>query len=192
MRSADYSFFEYELLGIIGINLFRTEDYRGKMTKDYSEDVFKKFGISFIVKESMYIYSKKSVIRGLHFQETYEQPKIVQCISGNVWAVVVDINPDRKTFGKWEPVDINYGKSVYVPGDFALGTLAMEESVIACKYGEKYYAEYDTGIKWNDSTIGIEWPVRMIGNPIVSQKDEKLQSFQEYVLKQKGRICSSI
>ena len=180
MKCTAYSFIKYELADVVGINLFQTEDGRGRMIKDYSKEAFSLHGINFSVKESMYIYSKKSVIRGLHFQEKKGQPKIVQCITGNVWAAVVDVNPARKTFGKWETIDINHGKAVFIPGDYAFGTLAIEDSVIACKYGEKYFAEFDTGIKWNDPTVGIQWPIHLIGNPIISEKDENLQSFYEY------------
>ena len=187
MNDNGYSFIDYELLGIVGINLFHTEDYRGRMVKDYSEEALLNYGIKFVVRESMYIHSNKSVIRGIHFQEIREQSKIVQCISGNIWAVVVDVNPNRKTFGKWEAIDINHGKAVYIPGDYALGTLALEESVIACKCGEKYYQEFDTGIKWDDPTIGIKWPSSLFGVPIISWRDESLQSFQEYIRKRSKR-----
>lgn len=183
VNKQNYKFIEYEFPGVVGIEPFYIEDNRGYMMKDFSKEVFLNHGIRFEVEESLYITSKKNVLRGLHFQLLRGQPKVIQCIQGRIWAVVVDINPDRLTFGRWIEINPNQGKEVYVPGDYALGTLALEDSIIACKYGEKYYSQLDSGIKWDDADIGIKWPIGEIENLIISQKDQAMQSMKDYLKK---------
>lgn len=175
---------ELSLAGVMLITPFSYSDNRGEMVKDYSKEFFDMNGIDFQPIETIYIHSRKSVLRGLHFQREKEQPKLVRCISGSIWAAVVDLRVDSPTLGKWLSVELNQmnGKEVFVPGGFAFGTLALEDSFISCKCGEAYYAEYDGGIRWNDPLLDVRWPLDSLENtPIISNKDIQLQSFRDYL-----------
>ncbi len=173
-----YEFKEKSISGVYEIMPFSSSDFRGSGVKEYSEEVFKEHDIHFQPKEILTIRSKKGVLRGLHFQRVKEQAKLIRCISGKLWCAVVDIRSESATFKRWIEVDVNEGKEVYVPAGCAVGTLALQDSLMLCTYNEKYYGEYDDGIRWDDKDIGVKWPLEQIeGSPIISEKDKKLGSF---------------
>lgn len=179
--NTNYKFEEQRISGVYVITPFSSSDFRGAGIKDFSEEVFKQNGICFQPKEILTIKSKRGVLRGLHFQRVKEQAKLIRCISGRLWCAVVDIRKERATFGQWLSVDINEEMEIYVPGDCAVGTLALEDSLMLCTYDEKYYREYDDGIRWDDKDIGVEWPLDQIGgSPLISEKDRFLGSFQNF------------
>jgi dTDP-4-dehydrorhamnose 3,5-epimerase len=75
---------------------------------------------------------------------------------------------------------------LYIPGEFGHGYLVLEPSIVAYKCSEKFYGEYDDGIKWDDADIGIDWPVDGVDNIILSEKDRNLQSFKQFTDKYGG------
>lgn len=172
---------ESEIKGVYRISPLHVEDCRGSFTKFFSKEVYELVDINFSPMELISVASKRNVIRGIHFQITKGQPKILSCVQGKVWSVVVDLNIDSETFGKWINVDINDGKVVVIPSHCAYGSLTIEDSVILSLCGEKYYKEYDSGIMWNDPDIGINWPLELIDEPVLSEKDKNLYSLGEYV-----------
>src|SRR5574344_2514882 len=96
-----FSFQKLELDGAYLIKPFFASDIRGGFLKDYSKDLFKANGINYELDEVFYTISHKGVIRALHFQEINQQPKLVRCVSGKVFDVIVDMRPDSPTFKKW-------------------------------------------------------------------------------------------
>lgn len=120
------------------------------------------------------------MLRGLHFQSYKGQDKLLECIQGLVWAVVVDVDKNSKTFGKWIEVDIHGGHAIYVPHRCAFGALTIEDSVVVCMCGEKYNPQYSSGIKWNDPYLNIKWPITNFEDLIISEKNQQLQSFIDY------------
>ena len=159
------------------------EDFRGSVSKVYSREILRKEGIVFDCVEDLIIYSKKSVIRGLHFQKKEGQSKMVQVFEGKIFAVILDIDEKSETFGKWVSIEmINNGEVIYIPEKCAFGSLALENSIISCKCGNKFVAEYSDGILWNDKDIKIDWPLDELGViPILSDKDKNLQLLKEYI-----------
>ena len=179
-----FSFEKTEIEGLIKVIPFNAEDVRGRFTKDYSKEVFEANGISHNLAEVFYTTSHKGVIRALHFQRVKQQPKLVRCICGHVWDVVVDLRKDSPTFKKWLAFDLTGENNVevLVPAGCAHGYLVLEHSVVSYKCAEKFYGEYDDGIMWNDPDIGVEWPLDKIGgeqNLILAEKDKNLQSFAQ-------------
>ena len=177
-----FNFEKTEIEGLIKVTPFNAEDVRGRFTKDYSKEVFEANGISHNLAEVFYTTSHKGVIRALHFQRVKQQPKLVRCICGHVWDVVVDLRKDSPTFKKWLAFDLTGENNVevLVPAGCAHGYLVLEHSVVSYKCAEKFYGEYDDGIMWNDPDIGVEWPLDKIGgeqNLILAEKDKNLQSF---------------
>ena len=180
-----WDFQELDLKGAYIIKPFYASDDRGGLIKDYNVDVFKEHGIKHDLKETFYTISKKGVIRSTHFQLIKPQPKLMRCISGSVFYVIVDLRPESETYGQYQSVFLN-GKDitcVLCPAGFGQGYLVIEDSVMSYKASEVFYGEGDSGIKYNDPDIGIEWPFELIGgkdNLIISEKDLNLMSFKEY------------
>ena len=172
-----WNFQETEISGLIDVAPFNAEDIRGCFTKDYSKEVFEANGIHHDLAEVFYTTSHKGVIRALHFQRVKQQPKLVRCIWGHVWDVVVDVRKDSPTFKKWLAFDLIGEKhnEILVPAGCAHGYLVLEDSIVSYKCGEKFYGEYDDGIMWNDPDIGVAWPLELIGGEenIILAEDRK-------------------
>lgn len=186
-----FEFKATEIQGLIEVTPFNADDIRGCFTKDYSKEVFEANGINHDLMEVFYTTSYKGVIRALHFQREKQQAKLVRCIHGHVYDVVVDLRPDSPSFKKWLGFDLtgDNRKELLIPGGCAHGYLVLEESIVSYKCGEKFYGEFDDGIMWNDPDIGVEWPLDKIGGAdqlIIAEKDMNLQSFAELMEKYGG------
>lgn len=180
-----FEFQKTRLEGAYLIKPFCATDERGGLIKDYNVDVFKANGIEHELKEVFYTVSHKGVIRATHFQLVKHQAKLVRCIKGHVFDVIVDLRPDSSTFGQWQGFDLTEENQyeLYIPEFFGHGYLVLEDSVVSYKCDEVFYGEGDSGIMWNDADIGIDWPLDIIGgseNLIISEKDKNLMSFADY------------
>ena len=124
--------------------------------------------------------SGKGVLRGLHYQTQHAQGKLVRVTHGSVFDVVVDIRKDSSTFGQWfghELSDENK-KQMWIPAGLAHGFLVTSESAeFLYKTTDYYYPEYERSLLWNDTDIGIEWPLHMLnGAPLLmAAKDVNAQ-----------------
>lgn len=180
-----FEFSALDLKGAYHIKPFYVSDNRGGLLKDYNVNVFRENGISHNLKEVFYTLSKRGVIRATHFQLGKQQAKLVRCISGHVYDVIVDLRPDSPTFGQWRGFHLT-GENMemlFVPEYFGHGYLVIEDSIVSYKANETFYSEGDSGIMYNDPDIGIEWPFQLIDgkdNLIISDKDLNLLSFKEY------------
>ena len=180
-----FDFQELDLKGAYLIKPFYATDERGGLIKDYNVDVFQAHGIEHDLKEVFYTVSKRGVIRAIHFQLIKQQPKLVRCISGHVYDVIVDLRPTSPTYGQWRGFHLT-GENTYsllVPAFFGHGYLVIEDSIVSYKAAEVFYGEGDSGIMYNDPDIDICWPFEEIGgieNMIISEKDTHLQSFRDY------------
>ena len=180
-----FEFTPLELDGAYLIKPFYAPDERGGFIKDYNIDTFRSNGIDHELKEVFYTVSKKGVIRAIHFQLFKQQPKLVRCVSGHVYDVIVDLRPDSATYGKWLGFNLTGENmlSLYIPPFFGHGYLVLEDSIVSYKCGEVFYGEGDSGVMYNDEKIGVDWPFENIGgieNLIISEKDKQLMSFDEY------------
>ena len=181
-----FEFHETKISGLIEVTPFNADDIRGCFTKDYSKEVFEANGIHHDLAEVFYTTSHKGVIRALHFQRVKQQPKLVRCIWGHVWDVVVDLRKDSPTFKQWLAFDLKDKKhnEILVPAGCAHGYLVLEDSIVSYKCGEKFYGEYDDGVMWNDPDLNVAWPLEKIGGEdklILADKDKNLQTFREFM-----------
>lgn len=187
-----FEFQELDLKGAYYIKPFCATDNRGGLIKDYNIDIFKDNGIEHNLKEVFYTVSHQGVIRAIHFQLGKQQAKLVRCISGHVYDVIVDLRPESPTYGQWRGFHLT-GENMdmlLVPEYFGHGYLVIEDSVVSYKCAETFWGEGDSGIMYNDSDIGIEWPFELIGGQeklIISEKDKGLMSLQEYQNKIGGK-----
>lgn len=180
-----FEFKETSLKGAYEITPFYATDERGGFIKDYNIEMFKSHGIEHELKEVFYTISKRGVIRAIHFQLVKQQAKLVRCISGRVYDVIVDLRPSSPTFGKWQGFNLtgDNQKTLYIPPFFGHGYLVIEDSIVSYKCGEVFYGDGDSGIMYNDPDINIQWPFDAIGgveNLIISEKDKHLMSLKEY------------
>jgi dTDP-4-dehydrorhamnose 3,5-epimerase len=179
-----FEFKKTEIEGLIEIQPFCIEDIKGYLLKDYLKELFEKNGINHNLEEVFYTNSYKGVIRALHFQREKQQPKLVRCVWGKVFDVVVDLRKESRTFKKWISFDLSEKnkKEILIPAGCAHGYLVIENSIISYKCSEKFYGEYDDGIMWNDPDIGINWPLNLVDNNIIlADKDKNLQSFEQFM-----------
>lgn len=118
--------------------------------------------------------SSRGVLRGLHYQWPHPQGKLVRCSRGAVFDVAVDIRKGSPRFGDWvgRTLTEDEGEQLWIPEGFAHGFVALTEVAdVSYKVTEYFMAEHDRAIRWDDPTIGIEWPLDGV-DPIVSTKDE--------------------
>lgn len=177
-----FTFEKLELEGAYLINPFFSTDERGAFIKDYSKELFEQNNIKHDLKEVFYTKSKVGVIRAIHFQINKQQPKLVRCVTGKVYDIIVDLRPESKTFKKWLGFYLTGEnmKQLLIPEGFGHGYLVLEEAIVSYKCAEKFYPEYDSGIIWNDPDLDIKWPTEDVSDLIISDKDKNLPSFHMF------------
>ena len=126
-------------------------------------------------------FSKKNTLRGLHLQTKKSQAKIVTVVQGKILDVVVDLRRKSKTYGKFFKIEISQDSnfSLFIPENFAHGFLCLSKNCVVyykcTSYRDK---KSETTIKWNDKYLNIKWPIK---KPILSKKDKKGLSFEEFI-----------
>ena len=148
----------------------------------YSDQAFKEAGLDYTFVQDNQSSSRKGVLRGLHYQKTYPQAKLVRVLKGEVFDVAVDLRKDSPTFGQWYGVELTEEnkKQFYIPEGFAHGFLVLSEEAEFCYKCTDYYAPGDEGgLAWDDPTVAITWPqvegeTMTDGTPLnLSEKDRK-------------------
>ncbi len=149
-------------------------DNRGYFMETYKESDFAEAGLNYRFVQDNQSSSRKGVLRGLHFQKTYPQAKLVRVLSGEVFDVAVDLRKDSETYGQWVGVLLSgeNKKQFMIPRGFAHGFVVVSDyAEFAYKCDEFYHPEDEGGLLWNDQDIAVEWPD--IGEIILSEKDKK-------------------
>jgi dTDP-4-dehydrorhamnose 3,5-epimerase len=171
----------FEIEGLIEIIPSVFTDERGYFFESYNNDLFKSIGINDTFVQDNQSFSKKGVVRGLHFQKPpFAQGKLVRVIIGKVLDVVVDLRANSQTFLKHTVVELDatINNMFYIPPGFAHGFVTLEDSIFSYKCTNVYNKIAESGILWNDNQLNIDW---QIANPIVSDKDMILQTVDEYL-----------
>ena len=168
---------EFEQVYLVKTNKFK--DIRGEFYRIYCEEEFEQVGIKTkFVQQNISVNYKKGTIRGMHYQyEPYGETKLVQCIKGKVFDVVIDIRKNSKTYGLWNGfiLDEEDVTGIYIPKGFAHGYQTLtDNTILNYNMGEFYKSEYNVGI--NYKSFSIEWPDK---NIIISQKDDNLPIINE-------------
>ena len=170
----NFTFISTSIEGVFIIGPKKFGDNRGYFMETYKESDFKKAGLLYNFIQDNQSKSKRGVLRGLHFQKTFSQAKLVRCIEGEVFDVCVDLRKGSKTYGKWEGVILSAekGNQLLIPKGFAHGFVVLSDTATFCyKCDEFYHPEDEGGILWNDPDIGIKWPLGF--EPTLSEKDKK-------------------
>ena len=177
-----FKFNETSIDGVYIIEPTVFGDNRGYFMETYQKEVFSRAGISSEFVQDNQSKSKKGVLRGLHFQRTQPQGKLVRVIKGEVFDVAVDLRSNSSTYGKWVGVILSSEnkKQFYIPEGFAHGFLVLsDEAEFTYKCTDYYKADDEDGIKWDDETIGIKWPLDDVDEIILSDKDKLWKSLEE-------------
>ena len=157
----------------------RFVDDRGWFSEVYSQAALAKLGIAEVFVQDNHSLSKPAgTIRGLHFQAPpFAQAKLVRCIRGRIYDVVVDLRPSSPTYGKWAGAELSdeNGHQLFIPVGFAHGFATLEpDCEIGYKVTEVYAPSADGGIKWDDAELAIDWHLPPGIRPTLSQKDQNL------------------
>jgi len=172
-------FVETKLKGAYIVELEKREDHRGFFARSWDGNVLEQHGLIGKVVQQNIAFSKiKGTIRGLHYQKApHQETKFVRCTRGTVFDVMVDLGPDSPTFKQWLGVRLTVDdyKLLYVPKDFAQGFQSLEDdSEIQYLVSTVYTPAAEAGIRYNDPSIGIEWPLPV---SMITEKDANLPDF---------------
>ncbi|MDT7604819.1 MAG: dTDP-4-dehydrorhamnose 3,5-epimerase [Acidobacteriota bacterium] len=173
-------FTETKLKGVFVIELKRFEDERGFFAQTFSAKEFAEHGLNPPVAEcNTSLNLRRGTMRGLHFQSPpYAQAKLVRCTAGAVYDCVIDLRPDSTTFKQWTAVELtaqNY-LQLYVPEGFAHGFLTLADaSEVFYQVSEVYAPHSAGGVRWNDPTFQIEWPIAV---EVINERDASYADFQ--------------
>lgn len=176
----NFTFIETSIKDVFIIEPKKYGDNRGYFMETYKESDFNQAGLNYKFIQDNQSKSKKGVLRGLHFQKTFPQAKLVRCIEGEVFDVCVDLRKDSPTYGKWEGVILSAekGNQFMIPRGFAHGFVVLSETATFCyKVDEFYHPEDESGLNYDDPDIDIDWPD--VGEVILSEKDKKNLSLKE-------------
>lgn len=146
-------------------------DARGFFVETYAAGAWRAAGVDAEFVQDNHSRSGRGTLRGLHYQRSPGQAKLVRAARGRIWDVTVDIRPGSPTFGEWEAFELDdeAHHQLYVPVGFAHGFCVLSDVAdVAYKVSAPYDATEERGIAWDDRDIGIGWPVE---EPILSDRD---------------------
>ena len=152
-----------DLKGVYLIEIEAIKDERGFFARSFCREEFEKYGLnSNIVQCNISYNKKKGTLRGMHYQvKPHEEAKIVSCVKGSIYDVIVDLRQDSPTYYQWFTVELsteNY-KMLYIPEGFAHGFQTLEDNtVVFYQMSEFYHPECSMGVRWDDPAFNIIWP----------------------------------
>lgn len=161
-------------------NLFG--DDRGWFSEVFNAKTFAAQGIPTRFVQDNQSFSRRGVLRGLHYQLDQPQGKLVRVLSGSIWDVAVDIRVGSPTFGQWAGYTLTAENmhQLWIPEGFAHGFVVLSETAnVLYKTTDFYHQASERCIRWNDPMLAIEWPLNDIGEPLVSPKDAIGRLFEE-------------
>ncbi|QGA68531.1 dTDP-4-dehydrorhamnose 3,5-epimerase [Sulfolobus sp. E11-6] len=167
--------FEFKRLEIPDVILVEAKQFLDN--RGYFEEIYKRSDFephipcNFV--QVNHSFSKKGVLRGLHFQlKPVPQGKLVTVTSGKIFDVAVDLRKNSPYYKKWVSVILTPSKLLWIPVGFAHGFLALEESHVVYMVTREFSKEHDGGIRYDDPEINVKWPID--SEIIVSDKDRNL------------------
>lgn len=179
--------FEFKETSIDGLYIITPrvfKDNRGYFMETYSKKEFFDNGLTMEFVQDNESFSTKGVLRGLHFQSQHSQGKLVRVIEGEIFDVAVDLRKDSPTYLKWEGVYLSSENKTqfYIPEGFAHGFLVLSDKVtFNYKCTDFYHPEFDGGLRWDDETIGVKWPLENIEEVILSEKDKQQPLVSQFI-----------
>jgi dTDP-4-dehydrorhamnose 3,5-epimerase len=161
------------LPGVVVIQPEIHRDSRGFFLETYHADKYRACGVDGVFVQDNHSRSAQATIRGLHLQVRRPQGKLIRVIEGTIYDVAVDVRRGSPTFGRWVSVELTADNFLqcYVPPGFAHGFAVMSAvAQVEYKCTDVYDPGFEVGIRWDDPTIGIAWPVE---EPLLSERDRR-------------------
>jgi dTDP-4-dehydrorhamnose 3,5-epimerase len=172
-------FKETKIKGVFIIEGQGFKDARGSFVKTFNKDLFKSKKLNVTFRESFYSFSKKNVIRGMHFHlPPKDHSKFIYVPTGAILDVVVDLRKSSPTYGKFvsEELSAENRKMIFIPTGCAHGFLSLKNDTCTMYLQSSTYSkEHDTGIHFN--SFGFSWPVK---SPILSERDQNLTPLKNF------------
>lgn len=173
-------FLKTKLPGVFEIHIEARSDERGFFARTWCQQEFESQGLnSRLVQCSLSFNSQKGTLRGIHYQVAPQQEtKLVRCTKGAIYDVVLDLRSESPTFKNWVSVGLTAEKrnSVYVPAGCAHGFLTLQdECEVAYQMSEFWNGDCARGVRWNDPTFQIQWPVKV---EVISERDRTYPDFK--------------
>lgn len=170
------------LQGAYLIEIEKKEDERGFFARTFCQsELTAKALCSYFPQSSLSFNKKKGTLRGMHFQAApYEEVKIVQCVKGAIFDVIIDLRPNSNTYKKWIGIELSVTNRymLYIPAGFAHGFQTLQdESEVFYHISVPYVPEVGRGVRWDDPTFEIEWP---LGVEMISEKDQGYPFLNEH------------
>ncbi len=168
------NFIDTELQGLYLIELNILKDDRGLFARTYCKNEFASIGFAKeFVQMNHSINNKRGTLRGMHFQlPPVQETKLIRCVVGKVFDVAIDLRKGSETYLKWFGAELSKDnmKMIFIPEGFAHGFITLEDNteLIYC-HTEFYNPAFESGIRHDDSTINIQWPIEAV---IISEKDK--------------------
>ena len=161
------------------VEIEKNEDERGFFARTYDVNEFKKYGLNSKIVQCNINYTKKrGTVKGLHYQKTpFEEAKLIRCIRGSVYSVIVDLRPDSPTYKQSESIVLSENEYCwrYIPELCANGIQTLEDDTeIIYQVTQFYTPESEGGIRWNDPAFKIKWP---LSSQSISKKDQSWKDF---------------
>jgi dTDP-4-dehydrorhamnose 3,5-epimerase len=148
------------------------EDNRGSFFESYNERVLAEFGISGRFVQDNQSFSRRDVVRGLHYQIQQPQGKLIRCLSGEIFDVAVDLRRHSPTFCQWvgQTLSASNRQMLWIPPGFAHGFMVLSEGAEVLYKATDFYApKHERTLLWNDAAMKIDWP--RTHRAILSPKD---------------------
>jgi dTDP-4-dehydrorhamnose 3,5-epimerase len=158
------------------------EDERGFFMETYHQEKYRAMGITYSFVQDNHSRSGRGTLRGLHYQITHSQGKLVRVVLGEIYDVTVDIRRSSPTFGEWvgNTLTAESKNQLWIPPGFAHGFYTLSDwAEVLYKATDVYTPEAERAILWNDPEIGIVWPVIPGTQPILSKKDAVAKPLKE-------------
>lgn len=161
ITSGNFTFTKTAVDGVIIVDVKSYGDERGYFMETYKRPDFVAGGIDAEFVQDNQSASSKGVLRGLHYQIEYPQSKLVRVVEGRVFDVAVDLREGSPTYARWVGVELSAEnrRQLFIPRGFAHGFLVLSEHAVFCyKVDDVYHPDDEGGIRWDDPTVGVEWP----------------------------------
>jgi dTDP-4-dehydrorhamnose 3,5-epimerase len=168
-------FEETNLKGAFVIGIEKIEDERGFFARALCKKEFEAHGlISRFVQANLAASRNKGTLRGIHYQVApHQEAKLILCIKGAIYDVIIDLRPDSATYGKWFGIELSMTnhKMLYVPENFAHGYQTLQNDTEVFYLVSAFYSPaHEKGLRWNDPAFGIKWPETE--KVVISEKDQ--------------------
>lgn len=173
-------FTETALGGAYLIRPDKKEDGRGFLARSFCEKEFKSHGLELAIRQASIVYNKtKGTLRGMHYQAApHGEIKLVSCVRGAIYDVILDLRPDSPTYCKWFALELNDREngSLYIPEGFAQGYQTLtDDTTVSYSMSQFYCPESARGVRWDDRSFNIKWPASPC---VLSDKDANYPDYK--------------